>query len=318
MGPLSIRHQLFRRRIFLHGQRARQWRLSIINSLANLSVEPLVGADSGSILLLADVNLWIWRRHGPRHAWRGWHLGSTIPGMGTSYVPNQSIYASVGPRYSNATALQLTYATSPRGSITASGSYGLLNFVDPGNVDNDTTTATVGYNYALSRENSIGAFYRFSSYHYPGQPQAFGNQSFNIAFSRKLTGRMALQLYGGPVITTFRVPVGGQSNKIGANAGATVTYAFKDGELNWPLYPWPHRWQWRLYGFEPRPGEFCCQPQTIPYVEWAVQLWLCTQYISGESAHELYRSDLPKLQQLVFRRRRQPSSRQERQACDCL
>jgi hypothetical protein len=151
--------------------------------------------------------------------------------MGTGYVPNQSIYASSGPRYSNATAIQMTYATSPRGSITASGSYGLLNFVDPGNVDNDTTIATVGYNYALSHEDSIGAFYRFGGYHYPGQPQAFGNQSFNIAFSRRRTGRLALQLYGGPAITTFRVPVGGQTNEIGANAGGMVTYALKDGEL---------------------------------------------------------------------------------------
>ena len=58
----------------------------------------------------------------------GGSLGSTIPGMGTSYIPNQSIYASVGPRYVNATALQLTYATSPRGSITASGSYGVSRF----------------------------------------------------------------------------------------------------------------------------------------------------------------------------------------------
>jgi hypothetical protein len=162
----------------------------------------------------------------------GGALGSTVPGMGTSYLPSDSIYASIGPRYINATALQMTYATSPRGSITASGSYGLLHFVDPGNVDNNTTTATVGYNYALSREDSIGAFYRFSSYHYPGQPQAFGNQSFNIAFSRRRVGRLALQFYGGPAITTFRVPIGGQSNEIGANAGASVTYAVKDSELS--------------------------------------------------------------------------------------
>ena len=161
----------------------------------------------------------------------GGSLGSTIPGMGTSYVPSQSIYASVGPRYSNATALQSTYATSPRGSITASGSYGTLNFVDPGSVNNNTTTATVGYNYALTRENSIGAFYRFSGYHYPGQPQAFGNQSFNFAFSRKQIGRLALRLYAGPSITTFRISVGGQSSEIGANAGATITYALKNGEL---------------------------------------------------------------------------------------
>ena len=42
---------------------------------------------------------------------------------------------------------------------------------------------------------------------------------------------MALQAYGGPDITTFRVPVDGQSSKIGANLGVTLNYAFKDGGL---------------------------------------------------------------------------------------
>jgi hypothetical protein len=158
-------------------------------------------------------------------------IGPTIPGLGLGYVPNQSIYAAFGPQYSNVTALQVTYATSRRGSITASGSYGTLNFVDPGNVDNSTTSGTVGYNYELTRQNSIGGFYRFSGYHFAGQPQAFGSNSFNLAFSRKLTGRMALQAYGGPEITTFRIPVDGQSSKIGANLGVTLDYAFKDGGL---------------------------------------------------------------------------------------
>jgi hypothetical protein len=152
--------------------------------------------------------------------------------MGLGYVPNQSIYAAFGPQYSNATALQVTYATSRRGSITASGSYGTLNFVDPGNVDNNTTSGTVGYNYELTQQNSIGGFYRFSGYHFAGQPQAYGSNSFNLAFSRKLTGRMALQAYGGPDITTFRIPVDGQSSKIGANLGVSLSYAFKGGGLS--------------------------------------------------------------------------------------
>ena len=161
----------------------------------------------------------------------GGSIGPSIPGMGSGYLPNQSIYAGFGPQYSNAVALQLTYATSPRGSITASGSYGILNFVDPGNVDNNSTTGTVGYNYTLTKANSIGTFYRFSSYHFVGQPQAFGDNSFNLAFSRKLTGRLAFQAFGGPDITTFRVPVDGQSSKVGANLGVNVTYGLRNGGL---------------------------------------------------------------------------------------
>ena len=40
---------------------------------------------------------------------------------------------------------------------------------------------------------------------------------------------MALQAYGGPDITTFRIPVDGQSNKVGANLGVTLSYAIKNG-----------------------------------------------------------------------------------------
>jgi hypothetical protein len=154
-----------------------------------------------------------------------------IPGIGNNYVPNQSIFNSIGPRYSNAGTIQVTYAVSPRGSITASGTYGILRFVDAGNVNSNTPIGTIGYNYTLSPKSTIGALYSFSAFHYPGQPQAFGSQTISAAYSRKITGRMALQLYGGPQFTSFRIPVGGQSSKTGANISANFTYAFEKGGL---------------------------------------------------------------------------------------
>ena len=42
---------------------------------------------------------------------------------------------------------------------------------------------------------------------------------------------MALQAYGGPQFTTFRVPVGGQSSKVGANLNVNLIYAFEKGSL---------------------------------------------------------------------------------------
>jgi len=162
----------------------------------------------------------------------GGPLGPVIPGMGNSTVPNQSIYASVGPRYSNASAVQITYLTSPRGSVTLSGSYGLLNFIDPGNVDSNTISGSIGYNYALNRQDTIGAFYRFSAYHYPGQPEAHGDHSFNLAYGRKVTGRMALQLYAGPDFTTSRITAtNADSLNYGVNVGANMQYAFRNSGI---------------------------------------------------------------------------------------
>src|SRR5271166_3545937 len=162
----------------------------------------------------------------------GGSTGPVIPGISNNDVPNQSIYSAIGSRYSNAGVVQLTYTTSPRGSITLSGSYGVLDFVEAGNVNNQTTTATVGYNYALTRQDSIGTFYRFSAYHYTGQPQANGDHSVNFAYGRKLTGHVALQLYVGPDFTTSRVSNNGNSLGYGVNVGASLMYGLKGGNLS--------------------------------------------------------------------------------------
>jgi hypothetical protein len=161
----------------------------------------------------------------------GGSIGPVIPGMGNNYVPNQSIYTAVGPRYSNASSIQVTYATSPRGSITLSGTYGLLNFVNSGNVDSDVTTGTIGYNYTITQKDTIGTFYRFSAYHFSGQPQAYGDHSANVAYGRKLTGRLALQLYGGPDFNVSRVSVNGKSESTGVNVGANLRCGFERGNL---------------------------------------------------------------------------------------
>ena len=55
-----------------------------------------------------------------------------IPGIGNNYSPNQTIFASTGPRYSNVATIQVTYALSARGSVTASGTYANSSLCRPG------------------------------------------------------------------------------------------------------------------------------------------------------------------------------------------
>ena len=159
-------------------------------------------------------------------------LGPSVPGLGGGTVPNQSIYASAGPRLSNTGVIQSTYTVSARGSITASGSYALLHFVQSGNVDNNSVIGNLGYNYQLDRKNTLGLQYRYSGYQFPGEPQALGDSAVNIAYGRKITGRLALQLSGGPEYTSFRIPIGTQSSKLGVNANANLNYGFENGSFS--------------------------------------------------------------------------------------
>jgi hypothetical protein len=152
-------------------------------------------------------------------------LGSTIPGIGGIATPNQGIYATVGPIYSNTGILQATYTISRRSSVTFAGSYGILRFVDPGNVDQDSILGTIGYNYKLTSKDTIGVVYLFSAYHFPGEPQAFGNHAVALAYGRKITGRLVLQLTGGPQVSTYRIPIGTSSQEVGFYATGNLTYA---------------------------------------------------------------------------------------------
>jgi hypothetical protein len=154
------------------------------------------------------------------------NLAVPLPGLQNVFLPNQSILTTNGPRYSNASAVQLTYAVGSRGSITLAGVYGILRFTEPGNVDNESEILNAGYNYALTRKDTLGLIYRFGAYHYPGDPQAFGDHVAQVAYGRKITGRLGLQLAGGPEITTFRVAIGGSARKISGSGNAVLTYAF--------------------------------------------------------------------------------------------
>lgn len=162
----------------------------------------------------------------------GGTLGPAVPGLGASIVPNQSIYSAIGPRYSNAAAAQLTYSLSRRSSITIGGSYGLLRFTESGNVNNDMALASIGFNYILSQKDSIGILYRFAGYHYEGEPQALGSNTADFVYNRKIARKLALDLFGGPQITNFRVPVGNRTRNTGVSAGASLKYAFQRGGIN--------------------------------------------------------------------------------------
>src|SRR5277367_4152528 len=78
----------------------------------------------------------------------GSSTGTPQPGLGGGN--DQSLFTTAGPRYNDNFTTQVVYQLSPRASINVSGSYSLLHFVNPGNIDSDSVGASFGYNYALT------------------------------------------------------------------------------------------------------------------------------------------------------------------------
>jgi hypothetical protein len=158
-------------------------------------------------------------------------LAPALPGLQNGYVPNQSIFTTFGPRYSNAAATQVAYKVSPRGTITATASYGILRFIEAGNIESNTASFNAGYSYAFTRSDTFGVQYRFSSYRYLGSPQAINDQVVQFLYGRKITGRIALQLFGGPEMSSFRLPVNNSSSRVSESWGGNLTCALKAGSL---------------------------------------------------------------------------------------
>jgi len=192
-----------------------RWQLHFLDQFSYLP-ETQFGFGAGTALSIPGIG-------GP--------LAPPLPGLQSSYIPNQSIFTTFGPRYSNSFATQAAYTISPRGSITAAGTYGILRFIEAGNIESNNANFNVGYNYVLTSADTLGVQYRFSGYRYIGNPQAIDDQVVQFMYGRKVTGRLALQLYGGPDITTLRVPVNNSTNRVSGSGGANFTYALNRGSM---------------------------------------------------------------------------------------
>jgi hypothetical protein len=164
----------------------------------------------------------------------GGTLGGGLTGIGSGFTPGQTIFSAVGPRYFNTAGVQMTYQLSARSSVTVGGLYSLLRFTDPGNIESDQYVGNVGYNYQITRNNTIGLQYHYSAFHYLNNPQAIGDQMFQVVFGRKLTGRLALTLSAGPEITNFRVvaPPATKTQYVAGSGGATLSYLVSKGSIS--------------------------------------------------------------------------------------
>jgi len=158
--------------------------------------------------------------------------GSITPGLGSGSVPNQSIYSGVGPRFSNAFGSQVHYELTPRSSFNMGAVYGILRFTESASIESNDLILNAGYNYALSQKDTLGLSYRFTTYHFLGQPQAIGNNSPRFSYGRAITGRLALQLTGGVEVTSFRVPINGQTQHVGGAATGNLEYQVDRGSLH--------------------------------------------------------------------------------------
>jgi hypothetical protein len=140
-------------------------------------------------------------------------------------------FGSLGqePRITNTAALDVAQALSPRSSITAAGSYGLVHFIDDsaGFVNSREVAAQAGYNYQLSRKDHVALAYGFQRFEYPNFPgSAFRTQIVNLLYGRRISGRLDFLIGGGPQFTTINNPLLGSLQSVSGNGRVRLRYRF--------------------------------------------------------------------------------------------
>ena len=83
----------------------------------------------------------------------------------------------------------------------------MLDSVDDSQLNYGNVIFTAGYNYQISRQNTIGLSYQFSSFNYSNFDQSIKNNIIAVSYGRRITGKLAFQASGGPDIALIRMPL---------------------------------------------------------------------------------------------------------------
>jgi hypothetical protein len=132
---------------------------------------------------------------------------------------------------SNAVVAQIEYALSQRSSWTASGSYGLLNFLGAGYINSTESAFQTGYNYSLSQQSSLAVIYRFDGFRFTYLPENIKGHVIQLGYARYVTGRLSFHLAAGPNLEQFRGQVIGTSNSVSWAMNSALNYKLDRTDL---------------------------------------------------------------------------------------
>ncbi len=146
-------------------------------------------------------------------------------------TPNQTIPTILVPRLSNTAVSQIEYTLSPRSSWTASGSYGMLNFLGVGFINSADALFQTGYNYAISPLSSVAVIYRYDDFRFTHLTQAIEDHLVQLGYARNVTGRMNFHLVAGPSMEILRGVVTGSANRLSWAVDSSLSYRLEHTTL---------------------------------------------------------------------------------------
>ncbi|MBI3404903.1 MAG: hypothetical protein HY046_05550 [Acidobacteria bacterium] len=151
-------------------------------------------------------------------------IGGLGVGLNPGVVPSQTIFSARGARISNAVVGQTQYNLSARSSVNVSGNYGNMHFFDPGFIDSKNFGFTTGFNRQVTGRDTVSVSYGINFVRFDASQGAINNHNIQVAYGRRVTGRIALQIAGGPQINKTENPVTGNTTRLSWGTRMSLMY----------------------------------------------------------------------------------------------
>ena len=164
-------------------------------------------------------------------------MGAGLGVLGSSFggyygILGSGQYGSLGqaPRVTNVALVDVVQEFSPRTSITAAGSYGIVHFTNtsPDFVNSRQVSAQAGYNYQIGRKDQIALSYGYQSFQFPGIAGANNIDAHIVQgmYGHRIYSRLDMVVAAGPQWTRIQDPLLGPSSRLSVSGRFTVRYRF--------------------------------------------------------------------------------------------
>jgi hypothetical protein len=153
----------------------------------------------------------------------------TLPGLNTGLSPQRGILTNAAG-YSNVALAQLEYMPDARSSFTLAAGLQNLDSSQQGFSSFNTVIAQAGYDRNLTAKDTIAVSYQLRLFHYTGTSEDVNSQVLSFSYGRRVTERLALELFGGPEFFAVTVP-GNTQVSTTPYGGAELTYRWPRTQL---------------------------------------------------------------------------------------
>ncbi len=157
-------------------------------------------------------------------------VGGTLGGgLNTGFNILNPNFAGTGlsNRVSNMAVIQGEHALSRQTTLTAAVSYGLLRFIDGGGVSSRQGGIALGYNYSLSRHQTLALLYTGAAFRFKGVGGSFNTQSLYAVYGAHLSSRLNMKIGAGPQVIASNQFGTGTTDQVSWGGLASAEYSFR-------------------------------------------------------------------------------------------